>query len=93
MAYFRIAGYDPETDIGFIVDSNGKYDEIWQLSSYLVKKKMKVLAVAEEGQFTDGNIPRAKPSDKIILRVCEFGRPTIDGHLVTVRNKHYEVHK
>ena len=36
MAYYRITGYDPENDIGFIADSNGKFEKLWQFSSYLL---------------------------------------------------------
>lgn len=32
--YFRITGYWPESDICFIIDSNGMFEKLWQFSSF-----------------------------------------------------------
>lgn len=31
--YFRITAYSPAENIGMIVDSNGKFEKVWQFSS------------------------------------------------------------
>lgn len=89
--YFRITAYDPETDIGFIADSNGKFEKLWQFSSYLVLKGFKVLAVSKEETFKYGDFPKAKEDDKIILRSCDFGQPQINGNKITLKGRSYEV--
>lgn len=89
--YFRITAYDSETNIGFIADSNGKFEKLWQFSSYLVLKGFKVLAVSKEENFTYGDFPKAKEDDKIILRSCDFGQPQIIGNKITIKGKSYEV--
>jgi hypothetical protein len=58
--YFRITAYYPAEDISCIIDTYGKYDEIWQFSAYLVKLKFKIIDVAGEGQFDLGNIQPIK---------------------------------
>jgi hypothetical protein len=89
--YYRITGYDPETDIGFIADSNGKFEKLWEFSAYLVSKGMKILEVGNQDKFKDGNLPKAQPDVKIILRTCDFGKPTIDGNKVSIKDRYYEV--
>jgi hypothetical protein len=89
--YYRITGYDPETDIGFIADSNGKFEKLWEFSAYLVSKGMKILEVGDRDKFKDGNLPKAQPDVKIILRTCDFGKPIIDGNKVSIKDKYYEI--
>ena len=36
--YFRITAYSLTENIGIIVDSNWKFEKVWQFSSCLVKK-------------------------------------------------------
>ena len=91
MAYYRITGYDTENDIGFIADSNGRFEKLWQFSSYLLLKGFKVLAVSKEDKFKFGNLPKASHNDKIILRCCDFGKPVQNGNKFTVKGKTYEV--
>ena len=66
--YFRIVGYHPEDDFCFIADSNGKFDMIWQFSSCLVKKGIKVLEISGEDKFLDVNFSRAEENDKQIIK-------------------------
>jgi hypothetical protein len=73
--YYRITGYDPETDIGFIADSNGKFEKLWEFSAYLVSKGMKILEVGNDTKFSDGNIERIKPNAKLVLRATAKGKP------------------
>ena len=61
------------------------YEKLWQFSSLLVQKGLKVLEVGSDAKFLDGNIERIdKNGDKLILRATAEGKPeyisqTIDG--------------
>ena len=85
MNYYRITGYCPENDFCFIVDSNGMFEKLWQFSSLLIQKGLKVLEVSNLEKIIDINI-KPSPEDKehIILRANADGKPeyitqTIDG--------------
>ena len=83
--YFRITGYCPENDFCFIMDANGMFDELWQFSSMLVKKGLKVLEITSMEKIIDVNItPVEEDTEHIILRANADGKPefidqTIDG--------------
>lgn len=97
--YFRITAYNPENNIGFIADSYGKFEKIWQFSSYLIQHGCKIIEVNNSDNFLDyKNLPLlTKPSDKIIIRVFEEGRTNylprvIDGkncRIVVMGDKQY----
>lgn len=96
--YFRITGYYPQEDFCFIIDSNGMFEKLWQFSSYLVKKGIKILEVSSDEQFQDINITRAEENGKeMILRANANGKPqysekVINGipqKVVTVGGKSY----
>ena len=71
--YFRITAYNPKHNIGFIADSYGKFEKIWQFSSYLIQHGCTIIEVNNSDNFLDyKNLPLlTKPSDKIILRAFE----------------------
>ena len=56
--YYRITGYCEQEDFCFIMDCYGMFEKLWQFSSYLLQKGLKVLEVGNESKFTDGNIDR-----------------------------------
>ncbi len=88
--YFRITVYNPTHNITAILDSNGYYDAIWKLSAFFVKNGWKVKAVAEDGQFEDGNIPRIQEDDKhIVLRACVKGFVEKEDGLINVHGRYY----
>ena len=88
--YFRITTYFPEENVCAIVDCYGKFEEIWQFSAYLVRRKFKIRAVSKEQTFEYGNIPKAKPDDEhLILRACQTGEPTIQNNRIKVNGKYY----
>ena len=89
--YFRITAYSPNEDVGMIVDSNGRHEKLWQFSAELVAKGFKILAVGNDAKFTEGNIPKTKESDKILLRACMKGTPVQNGSLIEVSGRSYEV--
>lgn len=88
--YFRITAYHPETNTCAILDSYGKFEKLWQFSSYLVNKGFKVVQVGNDEKFTDGNIQKISPDQKhIFLRACAKGQPKITDNIVEVSDKKY----
>ena len=89
--YFRITVYHPAKDICAILDSNGRFEKLWQFSSYLVQKGFKIAVVGGDDKFLDGNIPKAPAGKQLLIRACGKGRPQITGDIVEIRGRHYEV--
>lgn len=88
--YFRITAYNPTKDFSMIVDSNGKFEKLWQFSSYLVQKGFKIIEVGSDDKFEYGNIKPAEHNDKqIILRACEQGQAKNINNTITINNKKY----
>ena len=83
--YYRITGYCEKEDFCFIIDCYGMFEKLWQFSSYLLQKGLKVLEVGNADKFLDGNIDRIQENtDKMLLRANYDGKPeyltqTIDG--------------
>lgn len=88
--YFRITAWHKTKNFSFIGDSNGKYEQLWQFSSMLVKSGFKIVEVSQEGSFDLGNMPKASEDNHILIRACAKGMPIIDGNLITVANKTYK---
>ena len=84
--YYRITAYYPAEEFCFIVDSHGRFEKLWEFSSYLVNKEMKVLEVSNGDTFLDGNMKRAKEHPEFLyIQSAQRGQPTItsmniDGH-------------
>lgn len=79
--YFRITGYNPEKDFSFIMDCNGMFEKMWQFSSYIIQKRLKVLEVSSDEKFIDINIEKANvDTEHIILRANATGRPEYINH-------------
>ena len=92
--YFRITAYYPAENISCIMDTFGKYDEIWEFSAYLVKLKFKIIDVAQTGQFEYGNIPLVKePSDKFILRACMKGKVEKTDGVININGRYYKTYR
>ncbi len=83
--YYRITGYCEQEDFCFILDCYGMFEKLWQFSSFLIQKGLKVLEVGGESKFTDGNLSRiVENTEKVVLRANAKGKPeyvtqTIDG--------------
>lgn len=74
--YFRITGYCPKDDFCFIMDCYGMFDEMWQFSSLLIKKGLKVLEVSNDETFIDINIRKTEEDkEHLILRANAKGKP------------------
>lgn len=87
--YFRITAWHKTKNFSFISDSNGKFEQLWQFSSLLVKNGFKIVEVSQEGSFDFGNMPRAAGDNHILIRAFAKGVPIIDGRKITVANKTY----
>ena len=89
--YFRITAYHPEKNVSVIMDSYGMFEKLWQFSSFMVQKGFKVLAVGNDEIFDDGNIGKDDTfrANKILLRACATGTPTIANGKVEVNGKFY----
>ncbi len=83
--YFRITAYYEKEDLSVIIDSNGMFEKLWQFSSYIVQKGLKVLEISNSDNFIDVNTQLAdKDTQHVLLRAVHKGKPeyitqTIDG--------------
>ena len=90
MAYFRVTVYHPAEDVSAIIDSNGYFEKLWQLSAALVQKGFKILEVGTDDRFLEGDLPKAKADNKhLLLRACKAGRPDYINGTVQIGEKHY----
>ena len=78
MNYFRITVYNPKYDFSAILDANGKYNELWEFSAYLVSKGFKIIEVGANDNLIEGSFKAVEEtSDKIFVRGVDRGRPLI----------------
>lgn len=90
--YYRITAYNKDSDVCLIADSNGKFEKLWQFSSFFVCKDFKIIAVSKEEDFSLGNIPKANPDrNNILIRACGKGRPSIENNVIEMRDKSYSI--
>lgn len=90
--YFRITVYHPVHNISAIMDSNGKFEKLWQFSAHLVSKGFKIIEVSTEDKFLDGDLPKAEYDNiHVILRACQSGEPEITGNRIMVESKFYTI--
>lgn len=70
--YFRVKALYPQNNMAIVADSYGKYDEIWQLSAFLISKGFKILEVWDDGKVVDSDMPKVKGKDTnhIFVRNC-----------------------
>ena len=79
--HFRVTAYHPTEDITILVDSYGKFEKLWQLSSLLVTKGFKILEASDSTKFVNVNIPAVESNkDKLYLRACMDGKPDVFIH-------------
>ena len=88
--YFRITAYYPNEDIGFIVDSYGKFNSLGAFSLFLIDKGCKILQIGRAENFQDGNITKIESCNELVLRACAYGKPNRNGGIITVNGKFYK---
>ena len=90
MAYFRVTVYHPAEDVSAIIDSNGYFEKLWQLSSALVQKGFKILEVGNGDQFLEGDLPKVESDTQhLLLRACQSGKPDCSNGTVQISGKWY----
>ena len=90
MAYFRVTVYHPAEDVSAIIDSNGYFEKLWQLSAALVQKGFKIMEVGADDRFLEGDLPKAEAdSQHLLLRACKTGRPDYTNGTVQIGGKCY----
>ena len=96
--YYRITTYCPTEDYCFIVDSHGRFEKLWEFSSYLRNKGLRIREVNDDNTFLDGNMKRAKEHPNFLyVQAVQRGQPvettmTVDGktyRAVEVSGKRY----
>jgi len=74
--YFRVTAYCKEHDFSFIMDTNGLYEKLWELSAELIKNGMSIIEASSEEKFLDVNIEKVYDEPKqMILRATAKGKP------------------
>ena len=77
--YFRITAYYPEKDFSVILDSNGKFEKLWQFSAYLVQRGFKIIEVGKIEDILEDYFPSiAEESKKLYLRGIDNGKPRVE---------------
>lgn len=90
MAYFRVTVYHPAENVSAIIDSNGYFEKLWQLSAALVQKGFKILEVGADDRFLEGDLPKLEAdSQHLLLRACKAGRPDYTNGTVHIGGKVY----
>lgn len=88
--YFRITAYHPTENISVIIDSYGKFEKLWQFSSYMVSKGFKIIAVNKENEFNEGNISKIMPdAEKLTIQAYSKGKPITTDNKITIGEKTY----
>ena len=95
--YFRITAYHKTLNISMIMDSYGKFNELWEFSAYLVAKGFNILEVHRAEKFTDGNFTKAsQDNDHVILRAAQYGMPDVEmngNKKITIANRYYTLER
>ena len=89
--YFRITAWHKTKNFSFIGDSNGKFEQLWQFSSLLVKNGFKNVEGSQEGRLEYGIMHKQGDDNRILIRACAIGMPIIEGNKITVNGKSYTV--
>ncbi|MDE6604405.1 MAG: hypothetical protein K2K85_00075 [Clostridia bacterium] len=90
--YFRITAYYEKEDLSAIIDSNGMFEKLWQFSSYIVQKGLKVLEISNADNFLDVNTQLAnKDTQHVLLRAVHKGKPEYIQQ--TIDDKNYKAVK
>ena len=78
MEYYRITAYHSDEDISVILDSNGKFETLWDFSALLVAHGFKVISLSKSNAFAESTFPLIEESGKLAVRAIAKGLPDID---------------
>ena len=88
--YFRITAYHPAKDICAVFDSNGRFEKLWQFSSYLVQKGFKIVEVGGIDKFLDGDFAKVPEGNQLVVRACGKGATERHDNYINIHCKSYE---
>ena len=77
MEYYRITAYHTDEDISVILDSNGRFESLWDFSSFLVSQGFKILHLSRSDKFAEAGCPNIEPSKKVAVRAVARGLPEV----------------
>lgn len=84
--YFRVTVYHPKENLCAIIDSNGYFTELWELSAFCVQYGFNILEVGDSNKFIDVNIEKAEQNtESLFLRACATGKPEYICHTLNGR--------
>ena len=70
--YFRITAYHPQEDITVIMDSNGKFEKLWQFSAYMIEKGFNIIDTQKEDTINDNTFRKVEYDNKHIFLIINF---------------------
>lgn len=77
------------------MDSYGRFEKLWQFSSYLISKGFTIIEVGANDNFTDGNFKKVDyDKEHIILRAAHYGEPVIEingNKKITIAKRFYYI--
>ncbi len=81
-----------DNNLSFIVDSNGKFKERWQLGAFLVQHNCKVIAISDYEQVREVNLTKASEDmQHLIIRAVAKCEPLKTTNTITVGDKSYTI--
>ena len=91
--YFRITAYHKRENISIIMDSNGKFDELLKFAEFVIAKGFTIIKIGREENFREGDMPIGVnvPTNEVRMRASDRGYPIINGNIIEVKGKRYEV--
>ena len=78
MDYYRITAYHSEHDISVILDSNGRFETLWEFSSFLADHGFRIVFITKSDAIADAGCPDIEPSKKLAVRAIAKGFPESD---------------
>ena len=91
--YFRITAYHPNKNVSAIFDSNGRFEKLWQFSSFLIQRGFKIIEVGADDKFLEGDLPKVSEDTSLIVRACCKGKSRKNKNVITVHGMTYEVNE
>ena len=76
--YYRITAYSEEYDLSVIFDCNGRFEKLWEFSSFIVSHGFKVIFLTKSENIMRSTFPVIEQSQRIAVRAISKGRPRID---------------
>ena len=76
--YYRITAYNEEHDLSVILDCNGRFEKLWEFSSFIVSHGFKVIFLTKSENIMRSTFPVVEESKRIAVRAISKGRPRID---------------